>query len=81
MGFRAQAQYLWRLGFPYPATCGILVPRPGIEPLHRQADSHPLYHQESPPWFNYSCKTPFSIPTIWVDRSFGGHPATHQSLL
>ena len=36
------------------AACGILVPRPRIEPtsLHCKADSEPLEHQGSPPlWF------------------------------
>ena len=37
-------------GLSCPATCEILVPRPGIEPcpLHWKADSLPLDHRGSP---------------------------------
>ena len=39
------------LGLSCSSACGILVSRPGTEPmpLHWQVDSYPLYHQGSPP--------------------------------
>ena len=32
----------------FSSVCGILVPLPGIKPLHNKADSKPLDHQGSP---------------------------------
>ena len=35
-------------GLSCSSLCGILVPLPGIKPLHNKADSKPLDHQGSP---------------------------------
>ena len=58
------------LGLSCSSACGILVSRPGIEPmpLHWQVDSYPLYHQGSPP-----CHIPVGFyPSIFNLRKILG---------
>ena len=57
--------------WPYPATCGIIVPQQGLNTrtLHWEAESQPLDHQEVPAGAN--AKSLQSCPTLCdpIDRS------------